>query len=180
MSKRAKWWWAVVGALAVITIGGAAALTVSKRSAADAAKKRETPVLEFAAGDVVRLQSKRLSSELVLPGSVQAISQATVRAKLSAEVKRVLVREGDRVRAGQTIAEFDTAQLRAQLAERKATHESAKAQLATTERTRQANAQLVKQNFPGYVNLEYEIEADAPLPGMRKSFDFMRKAAAAL
>ena len=147
MSKRAKWWWAVVGALAVITIGGAAALTVSKRSAADAAKKREAPVLEFAAGDVVRLQSKRLSSELVLPGSVQAISQATVRAKLSAEVKRVLVREGDRVRAGQTIAEFDTAQLRAQLAERKATHESAKAQLATTERTRQANAQLVKQNF---------------------------------
>lgn len=40
--------------------------------------------------------------------------------------------------------------------------------------------QLVKQNFPGYVNLEYEIEADAPLPGMQKSFEFMRKAAASL
>jgi sugar phosphate isomerase/epimerase len=40
--------------------------------------------------------------------------------------------------------------------------------------------QLVNQNFPGYVNLEYEIEADAPLPGMQKSFEFMRKAAAAL
>jgi len=75
------------------------------------------------------------------------MSQATVRAKLSAEVRRVLVREGDRVVAGQTVAEFDTAQLRAQLAERAATYESAKAQLATTERTRQANAQLVKQNF---------------------------------
>ena len=88
-----------------------------------------------------------LAVELALPGSVQAISQATVRAKLSAEVKRVLVREGDRVTAGQTIAEFDTAQLRAQLAERVATYESAKAQLAMTERTRKANAQLVKQNF---------------------------------
>lgn len=38
--------------------------------------------------------------------------------------------------------------------------------------------QLVKQGFPGYVNLEYEIEADAPLPGMKKSFEFMRKVAA--
>ena len=40
--------------------------------------------------------------------------------------------------------------------------------------------QLVKQGFSGYANLEYEIDADAPLPGMKKSFDFMRKVAAAL
>jgi RND family efflux transporter MFP subunit len=78
---------------------------------------------------------------------VQAVSQATVRAKLSAEIKRVLVREGDRVTAGQAIAEFDTAQLRAQMAERKASLESSRAQLAMADRTRQANAQLVKQNF---------------------------------
>jgi len=37
--------------------------------------------------------------------------------------------------------------------------------------------QLVKMKFPGYVNLEYEIDADDPLPGMKKSFDFMRKVA---
>ena len=49
--------------------------------------------------------------------------------------------------AGQQIAEFDTAQLRAQMAERKATLESARAQLAMAERTRESNAQLVKQNF---------------------------------
>jgi membrane fusion protein, multidrug efflux system len=148
MTRRARWWLAIVGLIAVVTIGGAAALTITKRSAqAEAAKKREQPTLEFAASDVVKLQPRRLAVELALPGSVQAISQATVRAKLSAEVKRVLVREGDRVTAGQTVAEFDTAQLRAQLAERSASYESAKAQLATNERTRQANAQLVKQNF---------------------------------
>ncbi|HVE39726.1 MAG TPA: sugar phosphate isomerase/epimerase [Planctomycetota bacterium] len=38
--------------------------------------------------------------------------------------------------------------------------------------------QLVKQNYPGYVNLEYEIEANDPVPGMKKSFDFMKKVAA--
>jgi sugar phosphate isomerase/epimerase len=38
--------------------------------------------------------------------------------------------------------------------------------------------QLVKLKYPGYVNLEYEIDADDPLPGMKKSFEFMRKVAA--
>lgn len=37
--------------------------------------------------------------------------------------------------------------------------------------------QLIKQNYPGYVNLEYEIAANDPLPGMKKSFEFMRKVA---
>jgi membrane fusion protein (multidrug efflux system) len=148
MTKKTKWWAAAVAVFAIAAIGGAAGLTVAKRSAqAEEAKKREQPPLEFAPADIVRLERKRLERELALPGSVQAVSQATVRAKLSAEVRRVLVREGDRVTAGQTLAEFDTAQLQAQLAERNATYESAKAQLATTERTRQANAQLVKQNF---------------------------------
>lgn len=148
MTKKAKWWLAIVGVFAVATIGGAAALAINKRAEqAAASKKKEQPPLEFAATDVVKLQPRRLAVELALPGSVHAMSQATVRAKLSAEVRRVLVREGDRVAAGQVVAEFDTAQLRAQLAERTATYESARAQLATTERTRQANAQLVKQNF---------------------------------
>ena len=138
----------VSAALAVIVFAGAGvAIALKKPGGGDAAKKGERPTLEFAASDVVSLQPRRVSAELVIPGSVQAMSQATVRAKLSAEIKRVLVREGDRVTAGQSIAEFDTAQLRAQMAERKASLESARAQLAMADRTRQANAQLVKQNF---------------------------------
>ena len=34
--------------------------------------------------------------------------------------------------------------------------------------------QLDKMNYPGYVNLEYEIDADDPLPGMKQSFAHMR------
>ncbi len=145
MRKRTVW--TVTAVLAAIVITGAAVAITSKKAESDAAKKREWPPLEFTQRDVVSLQPKRLAVELAVPGSVQAVSQATVRAKLSAEVKRVLVREGDRVTAGQAIAEFDTAQLRAQMAERKAALESARAQLAMADRTRQANAQLVRQNF---------------------------------
>ena len=34
--------------------------------------------------------------------------------------------------------------------------------------------ELKRMNYQGYVNLEYEIEEDNPLPGMQKSFAFMR------
>jgi len=35
-------------------------------------------------------------------------------------------------------------------------------------------AQLVKMKYNGCVNLEYEVQADSPLPGMMKSFAYMR------
>ena len=34
--------------------------------------------------------------------------------------------------------------------------------------------QLITMRYPGYVNLEYEIEPDDPLPGMQRSFAYMR------
>ena len=34
--------------------------------------------------------------------------------------------------------------------------------------------QLRAMKYPGYVNLEYEIDADDPLPGMQRSFAYMR------
>ena len=39
---------------------------------------------------------------------------------------------------------------------------------------------LQKINFPGYVNLEYEINAKDPLPGMQVSFAYMRGALAGI
>ncbi|HEY5898653.1 MAG TPA: efflux RND transporter periplasmic adaptor subunit [Burkholderiales bacterium] len=140
--------WLGAGAVAVAAIAAAVVFNVHKRQAQEEAQKKAAkPPLEFMQSDIVRLERRRLSSEIELPGTVQAVSQATVRAKVAAEVKRVLVREGDRVSAGQTLAEFDTAQLRAQLAERGAAVQSAQADLDTAERTRKANAQLLKQNF---------------------------------
>lgn len=34
--------------------------------------------------------------------------------------------------------------------------------------------QLMAMNYQGYVNLEYEIDASNPLPGMKQSFAYMR------
>ena len=35
-------------------------------------------------------------------------------------------------------------------------------------------AQLIKMRYNGSVNLEYEIQENDPLPGMKKSFTYMR------
>jgi sugar phosphate isomerase/epimerase len=40
--------------------------------------------------------------------------------------------------------------------------------------------QLKGMRYPGYVNLEYEIDADDPLPGMKQSFAYMRGVLAGL
>jgi len=147
--SKSKTRWMIVAGLALLVSAGAW-FAVQKgvlKIGASAEQQKEQPPLAFAASDVVRLAPHRLSVELAMPGTVQAFNQATVRSKLSAEVRRLPVREGDRVAAGQVIAEFDTAQLRNQLAERQATLESARATLAQTERTRASNAQLVKQSF---------------------------------
>ena len=147
MTRRATWW-TIIGVLGLALIIGLSVYSAFRRKAQDeSSRKTERPALEFAAGDVVKLRPHRLSYQLTLPGTVQAISQTTVRAKVAAELKRVTVREGERVAAGQILAEFDTAQIRAQLAERAGALESVRAQLRMTQRTRQTNAQLVKQNF---------------------------------
>ena len=135
---------AIVGLL-VLAAGVAA---VAARSAKSDVKGLDVPAtLEFSASQLVLPAPRRMAYDLVLPGTVEALSQAVVRSKLSAVLDEVLVREGDAVTPGQIVARFDTAALRAQLAERQAGLASARANLDQAQRTRDANAQLVQRNF---------------------------------
>jgi membrane fusion protein (multidrug efflux system) len=135
-------------------VGGAVAFLVALAALAAVRASRPSMKMdeihapwEFAPTDLTRLATRPLTVELALPGTVQAVSQATVRAKVSAEISRIHVREGDPVVAGQVIAEFDTAPLRALLAEREAALASARAQLVQAQRTHETNARLARQNF---------------------------------
>ena len=143
--KRTKLLVGVV--LAMVALAAATALALRSTKPQDSPSNSAAPPLEFTAADVVALTARPVVVELAMPGSVQALSQATVRAKVPAEVRAVHVRDGDRVRQGQVLVEFDTAALKAQLAERSATLASARANLAQAQRTRQVNAQLVEKNF---------------------------------
>jgi RND family efflux transporter MFP subunit len=133
----------VLGALA-----GSVALRAS-RSAADApGGSRSAPVvLEFAAADLAYVEPMALTRWLPLSGTLQPVDQTTVKAKVSGEIRQVVVREGEPVRAGQVIARFDAADLEAKLTDRIGALESSRAQLAMAEKTRTQNQQLLKQKF---------------------------------
>jgi membrane fusion protein, multidrug efflux system len=133
---------ALVAALAV-GIG----LRMSKRASAETTDSAKAVTLEFTPGDVARIEPKPLSRWLPVSGTLQPVNQATVKAKVSGEIRQVLVREGESVKAGQVLARFDTSDLDARLTDRIGALESSRAQLALAEKTRTQNLALLKQNF---------------------------------
>jgi len=138
-------------ALVIIgAIGGTVAMRVVKRSAEGpgGAGDPQTPVtLEFSPADLARVEAQPLSRWLPVSGAVQPVRQATVKAKVSGDVRQVTVREGEPVQAGQVLARIDTADLEAKLLERSGALESARAQLAMAAKMQATNQALLKQNF---------------------------------
>jgi membrane fusion protein, multidrug efflux system len=139
-----------LGALITIILVGAIATTVAvratKRAAADAAG-RAPATLEFTSADIVTVEPSALTRWLPLSGTLHPVDQATVKAKVSGEIRQVLVRDGEAVKAGQVLARFDTADLDAKLTDRIGALESSRAQLALAEKTRAQNQTLLKQGF---------------------------------
>jgi membrane fusion protein, multidrug efflux system len=134
---------AVVAALAV-----GVGLRMSKRAAAETPGGAGQPVtLEFTPGDIAPIEAKALSRWLPVSGTLQPVNQTTVKAKVSGEIRQILVREGESVKAGQVLARFDTSDLDAKLTDRVGALESSRAQLALAEKTRAQNQLLLKQNF---------------------------------
>jgi RND family efflux transporter MFP subunit len=128
-------------------VAGAVALQAQKKAEAERGKAKGPVTLEFAPGDLVRVEARPLARWLPVSGTIQAVRQATVKAKVPGEVRQLSVREGEAVTAGQLIARIDTADLEARLAERQGALESARAQLALAEKTRSMNNRLLAEKF---------------------------------
>ncbi|MCL4760746.1 MAG: efflux RND transporter periplasmic adaptor subunit [Burkholderiales bacterium] len=141
----------VVAGLAVLlvagAVGGAVALQAKRKAEAERDKPGANVTLEFAPADLVVVEAKPLGRWLPVSGTIQAVRQATVKAKVPGEVRQLAVREGEAVRAGQPIGRIDTADLEARLAERQGALESARAQLALAEKTRAMNNRLLAERF---------------------------------
>ena len=77
--------------------------------------RRRRSTLEFAPATWPPSSRKPLSRWLPVSGTMQPVRQATVKAKVSGDVRQITVREGDAVQAGQMLVRVDTADLDAQL-----------------------------------------------------------------
>jgi membrane fusion protein, multidrug efflux system len=140
----------VIGALVVLLlvggVAGAVALRASKKIA-DGADGKTPTTLEFGARELAAVEQRPLARWLPVSGTMQPVNQATVKAKVSGDVRQVMVREGDAVQAGQVLVRVETADLDAHVLERQGQALSAKAQLALAEKTNTMNQKLLKQNF---------------------------------
>lgn len=141
----------LIGAAVVLVIvgavGGTIATRVLKKFGDNPGKAAEVVVLEFSPADLAKVDAQPLSRWLPVSGTVQPLRQATVKAKVSGDVRQVTVREGESVKEGQLLARIDTADLEAKLIERNGALESAKAQAAMAGKTQAMNQALLKQNF---------------------------------
>lgn len=79
--------------------------------------------------NVITVQRSPGRSELVLPGNIQAVTEAPVLSRASGYVKRRLADIGDRVTAGQLLAEIDATELGQQVSQAKASLEQASSNL---------------------------------------------------
>ncbi|KQW96491.1 MFP transporter [Massilia sp. Root418] len=160
--KAGKRWRAPAVALIVLALAGGgwtvlqsrnkAAAPASPAAAGAAApagdKKAKGPdVYELAAADVAAIGAQSLSLSLPLSGSLAPISQATIKAKVSGEVREAMVREGMAVSQGQVLARLDQADLQARLTQQQAMLDEAQAKLAMASRNHANSQALLKQNY---------------------------------
>jgi len=125
----------------------AKAPTNSAPASPTAAKIIAPTALEFLAGEVVTTEPAELRQVMQLTGTLRAVDQVTVKAKVAAEVRAVMVREGEPVKAGQVVVKLDTSEYEARVAQARGNLNNARAQMEIASKARDNNLVLVEKGF---------------------------------
>jgi len=153
MRKR----WVIAGVAAVVAVGiggfavrsgkGASVVPASAALAANPDKKSDDVTLEFTPREAARPLSMALPQVVEFSGALMSPNTAVVRAKATGTLLGLEVREGERVKAGQTLGHIDVSDLASHVAERSANLEAVKTTLAQAERTHKSNVGLADEHF---------------------------------
>jgi RND family efflux transporter MFP subunit len=114
---------------------------------AAAAALQQAPVFELNASDVVAVQTLALDQTVALSGSLRALQTAVIKARAAGELQGLSKREGDAVRAGETVARVDNTEAQARLRQAEQQAQAAQAQVAIAQRGFDNNQALVRQGF---------------------------------
>lgn len=126
----------VICAVAVIAAGGGAFILFGREHNA-LARQSDELARELAQGPVVQVAKVQVAAAdrlVTLPAEVRAEKRATLYAKISGYVRKVLVDKGDKVKAGQEIAELESPDVDEQLRSAEAELELRKQQRARVEK----------------------------------------------
>lgn len=179
MIKRRSFWIVLV---VILLAAGAVMLKKLSPRAAPAPAAQAPAVLEFLASDVMQVQARELRQMLPLSGSLRAVSQASVKAKVAGEVREVLVREGEAVQAGQVLVRMDDSDYRARVDQAQGALLAARGQLDIATKTRDNNKALLDKGFiskTAFDNAESQYGiARANVESARGALDVAQKALA--
>jgi RND family efflux transporter MFP subunit len=146
LSRRTRTALLVIAALGV-AVAAWSARTHTLASRAPTAAPAVASVVELAATDLAVVERRELRRAIPITGSLQARNQTVVKAKVAGEIRELLVREGEPVRAGQVVARIDATDAETRVAEKLADLEAARAQAQLAEKTRRNQERLLEQNY---------------------------------
>jgi RND family efflux transporter MFP subunit len=150
MIKRHYKWLAAGLVLLLIAFSVVRALSARKaqqEAVTQASVAKAQTVVELAATDVVKAETRELAQGLPLSGSLKAVNSAVVKARAAGELQGLTLREGDVVKAGQVIARVDATEYNARARQAQEQADSAKAQIDIAQRQWDNNKALVDQGF---------------------------------
>ncbi|MCX7890820.1 MAG: efflux RND transporter periplasmic adaptor subunit [Burkholderiales bacterium] len=138
--------------IAALATAAGVALFATALAFTGAARSNAKPVaapapIELAPADLVTAERRELKRAIPLTGSLQARNQTVVKAKVAGEIRELLVREGEPVRAGQVVARIDATEAESRVAEKVADLEAARAQAELAEKNRANQEKLLAQGF---------------------------------
>ena len=142
MRKRLIW----IVLLIAVVIGGLL-LKPKKTAAPVVAPVAAAAVLEFLPQEVVTVAPLELRQTLALSGALRAVEQVSVKARVGGEVRDVLVREGEAVKAGQVLVRMDTSEYQARVDQARGSLNAARGQLDIATKGRDNNQALLDKGF---------------------------------
>lgn len=152
MTTSSSWKKWLLVCVALLVLGGSIARAIIARKAqqtelAQSTESAQARSIHLAPHDIHTVHALTLNGSIPISGSLVAQRSALVKAKVSAELQALHVREGDTVRQGQSLGQLDTQEvgLRRQQAQQQAA--SAKAIWTNAEQTLRNNQALVQQGF---------------------------------
>jgi RND family efflux transporter MFP subunit len=103
--------------------------------------------MEFLPTDVMQVQAAELRRLMPLSGSLRALNQVSVKARVPGDVREVLVREGEAVKQGQVLVRMDAADYQARVGQAQGALAAARGQLDIATKSRDNNRALLDKGF---------------------------------
>jgi RND family efflux transporter MFP subunit len=147
--KHIKPRWIVIGLIVLALAAGVWRSMSNKRAQQAAASAPATTVtqVELASTDVFKTELRDITQGLPVSGTVKAVNYAVIKARVAGELKEVVAREGDFVKAGDVLARIDPTEYQRRWQQAAEQASAAKSQMEIAQRAWDSNKALVNQGF---------------------------------